>query len=329
MERGEITVKLPERNEEKKNFMNLRDEDLATLGSEELERIRKAKENLREIKKTDLEVKAMVTQEQMEERINEYMAAHGLSREDAEMLAKRDFGALRRSEVGPLNVQPNEDPVTKMLKEALADRLKVILFPEPGAGTPAGGPPGGPGGVGGQAAPPISEAIKAAKEHGVKTLYLPDGTILAINPSDTLGDELVKETMGWLKEKVPMLFSSGDKLSEGLLASQSPDIVRVGLEFRAAEKEAEAAQTLAQARVTMGKDIAAAIGMLFSPEGFKKAQEMIGGFREAVAEHGGLGGGPPMSNIGCDECHTINQVPQGAPTFTCKKCGTENAVTWE
>lgn len=306
--------------------MNLSDEELARLNPEELEEVRKAKENLREIKKADREVKVMMDQEQLEQRIEEYMQAKGLSREQAELLARQDFGLVGPSQLRPLFMQPPEDPITKALKDAIAERIH-LLFPQPGAGAGGGGATGGGPQTGAGQPADLSGAIKAAKEHGVKSLYLPDGTLLEINPSDTLGDELVKKTMDWLKDQVPSLFTGGGggKTSTELLSSGDPEIVKLGLEYRAKEEERKAAETLAQARTAMAQDVAAAIGLLLSPEGFKKAREAIRGIIEAARE----GRGTRTVLIACDECKTVNEVPEGKEVFSCNKCGAENEVSWE
>ncbi|MBA7660536.1 hypothetical protein ES703_68538 [subsurface metagenome] len=325
-----ITINLPERkNEEaKKNLLNLSDEDLATRSPEELERIRRSKENLREIKRTDREVREMVDQERLENRIQEYMVVKGLARDQAELLVKQEFGLLGSSQGGPVYVQPKEDPITEALKDLVKERIHMLFPPPPAPGA------GAPTGVGAQSN--IAETLKAAREHGVNSLYLPDGTLLQINRGDALGDQLVKETADWVRGKLPDLFGGGEgKPPTELMSSQNPEIVKLGLEYRAKDEERKAAEIMAKAKTEAMRDFAAAVGVALSPEGFEKVKGLLGGIRAgtrqggARAPAGGEGAARAPHRLGCRECGTFQEVAVGTPSFTCKKCGEENPVDWE
>ena len=319
-EARDITINLPERENQdrKKDLLNLSDEDLASLGPEELERVRKSKENLREIKRTDREVREMVNQEMMEARIQEYIEVKGLSYEQAELLVKQELGLLAAPHLGPLNVQPKEDPITEALRDLAKERIRMLFPPPPGSG--AGAPPAA------AAKSDIAEILKAAREHGVNSLYLPDGTLLQINRGDTLGDQLINETADWVRGKLPDLFGGGEgKPPNELMSSQNPEIVKLGLEYRAKDEERKAAEILAKAKTETAKEFAAAIGAALSPEGYEKVKGLLGGIRAGTRE----GGARAPHRLGCRECGTFQEVEVGAPSFTCKKCGEENPVDWE
>lgn len=273
----------------------------------------------------------MVQQEQLEQRIEEYMAAKGLSREQAELLAKQDFGLMGPSNVGPLFIQPPEDSLYKAFKEALSERIKDF-FPS-GADTK-----GGQRTETTEKGPDLSQALKTAKEQGVNSLFLPDGTRIEINPKDPLGDELVNEALTWVKGQLPSIFGggggAGGKVSGELLASENPEIVKLGLEYRGKQEERKAAEIIAKARTDTTREVATLLATMVSPEGYQKVKAM---FEEVTSRvRGGAEGADRTAEVGedkiglaCLNCHHVNMVQKGTPSFTCENCGAENEQDWE
>lgn len=318
----EIRVTLPERAPEKKILANLSDEDLAEKSPEELEAIRRAKENLAAIKRTDREVDEMVQQEQFEERVSAYMQSKGLSREQAELLARQEFGLVGPSQMPPVFMQQPEDPITKAVKEVLAERVKEIFA---AATAPRGGTDTGRR----ENATDMAQAIKAAKEQGVSGIYMPDGTLIQLKSADTFGDELVQQATDWIKGKMPDLLTPGTKTGEGLLSSQNPEIVKLGFEFMAKEEERKAAETVAKSRNETLQNMfllaLAAGGGEGVRERLQKLFEGIRGAREAPQQTDS----EKTILAPCPKCPAETPVVPGQKVFTCQGCGTENEIDWK
>ena len=296
---------------------------LAQMNPEQLEQVRRAKENLIEIMKADREVLAMMSEDQFEALVSRKMDETDLSREDAELLVKRDQGLLGRNR--PVFSPPAQSPLTKAFEEAAAERIKEVLFPK--------GDGGGDKGKG----PDLAETLKKAQDRGVQSLMLPDGTEISLNPKDTFGDELLQETLKWVKEKVPSLFKGegeGGGLSKDLLASENPEIVKLGLEFRAKEEETKAAGIMAKSKSDATMSIAALAATIISPEGYAKVKGMLDLLRMGKGVQGETPQDQPpptddnFTKLPCLKCNHTNIVPIGAPKFTCEECGTEQEQDW-
>ncbi|MBA7680512.1 hypothetical protein ES703_88829 [subsurface metagenome] len=166
---------------------------------------------------------------------------------------------------------------------------------------------------------------------------LPDGTEISLNPKDTFGDELLQETLKWVKEKVPSLFKGegeGGGLSKDLLASENPEIVKLGLEFRAKEEETKAAGIMAKSKSDATMSIAALAATIISPEGYAKVKGMLDLLRMGKGVQGETPQDQPpptddnFTKLPCLKCNHTNIVPIGAPKFTCEECGTEQEQDW-
>lgn len=293
---------------------------------EELEQVKKAKENLLEIMKADREVQAMLSEEQFEALISKKMEETDLTREDAELLVKRDQGLLGRSR--PVFSPPAEDPITKAVKELVAERIKDVLAP-------------GKGDVGDNKGkgPDLAQTLKMAKEQNVGSFMLPDGTFLNLNPKDPFGEELIKDTLNWGREKLQaMLKGGGGGGDTDLSTVQSPEMLKIILDDRAKTAEIEATKTIAQSK----NDALAALAMLgatlISPEGYAKVKGMVDlalgkvkqGQGETPAETAETPADDKFARLPClnPECKHVNIVQIGTRKHTCTECGAEQEQDW-
>ena len=355
-------MNLPNREREKKNLVNLSDEELAQLSPEELEEVKKAKANLLSIKKTDKEVDAMASQEEFQKAVQQVAEEHNLTMDEAEVIVKKKMGmgSGTTSDLAMLAqfFQPKENPMVDAINKAIADRIGGALFPERPPGGGDGNPPGG-----GQPNN-ITAAITHAKEAGVQSIYLPDGTqvMLQAKAEDgSIAKSIEDKIRGYLDsvitQRLPNVFSppadnkgTGAALPSGIL---DPQLARLFYEDKWKDRDREAEDARSKARDEVIGSIAASIGAGLSPEGFEKIKGMIKQGGPAGALSQGKQEGKPTGRmiravcwkcgkpfrydegeealcpycqanqkVQCPRCEAIF-TPTNAAELTCPKCGVE------
>ncbi len=342
-------------NREKKNLVNLSDEELAQLSPEELEEVKKAKANLLSIKKTDKEVDAMASQEKWEATVQQYAQEHNFSIEEAAEHLKKEMGLGKLSELTAMSqfFQPKENPMVDAINKAIADRIGQALFPER---PPGGGPSNPPGG--GQLNS-ITAAIANAKEAGVGSIYLPDGTQIMLQAKNEDSSSVTKSIEqkvrdyldGVVSERLPNMFNPPSNTGTNLPPGIDPGLARLVYEDKWKGEDRTAAGIRDKARDEVIASIAAAFGAALSPEGFEKIKQQIKQGGAAGASTKGKGeekSKAPMvkaacwkcrkpfrydpgeeaicpycranQNVQCPSCEAIF-TPTNATAITCPKCG--------
>jgi len=350
---------LPNRDKEKKNLVNLSDEELAQLSPEELEKVKQAKANLLSIKKTDKEVDAMASQEEWDAAVQQYAQEHNFSPQEAAEHLKKEMGGGKLGEMMSWAklFQPTEHPLVKAVNEAVAQRVAAgqPLFGAAVASGGQGNPPGG------EQPNNITAAITHAKEAGVESIYLPDGTM--VNLQAKAEDSTVKNieqkireyVNGVINQGLPNMFNprgnnnnTGAALPPGIV---DPGLARLFYEDKWKDRDREAEDARSTARDEVIGSIAASIGAALSPEGFEKIKQQIKQGRAAGALSQGKPGEKPAGRmiravcwkcgkpfrydegeeavcpycqanqkVQCPRCETIF-TPTNATEITCPKCG--------
>ena len=349
-------MNLPNREKEKKNLVNLSDEELAGLSPEELEEVKKAKANLLSIKKTDKEVDAMASQEEFQKAVQQVAEEHNLTMDEAEVIVKKKMGmgAGTTSDLAMMAqfFQPKENPMVDAINKAIADRIGGALFPARGG---EGNPPGG------EQPNNITAAITHAKEAGVQSIYLPDGTQLFLQARGE-GDSTVKNIEQKIREYVDDVVSKGlphmfnprggnNNTATNLPPGIDPAVAKLVYEDKWKDEDRKAEDARSKARDEVIGSIAASVGAALSPEGFEKIKQSIkqGGpagalsqgrqvekptgrmikavcwkcnkpFRYDEGEEALCPYCQANQKVQCPKCETIF-TPTNAAELTCPKCG--------
>jgi len=280
--------------ESKKNLANLSDEELAKLSPEEIEQARQAQQNLLAIKKATKEINAIDKEEQWKTTVEQYAKEHNFSVEEAAEHLRKDTGGDKLSSLLQMMkffqpAQPKENPVVEAIEEAVAARLKDILFPAPGTQGEQ------PGASSGNQPNPIATAVTQAKNAGVQSIFLPDGTQLFFKNqnssaiAETIETAVKEQLHKVISDTLLAILNPGRKRNSGggdnalslldpdlaKLKGLDPEIVKVYYENRNRELDRQAADARSQGRdeaVTAGF---ALLGALVSPEGFETARKKI------------------------------------------------------
>ena len=272
--------------EEKKSLANLSDAELAELSPEELEKYKRARENLLGIKKADREVRQMENQEQWGKQVQELAEKHGISVDEAEMLLKRRMGVERPSDFVAMMqmMQPKVSPIEQAIAravEARADQIVAGMLP----GQAAGG--AGQSGQGSSGQPnPIVGLLQEVKAAGVQSLYLPDGTVFNLTEGKKgeggIGDMVTKRVTSYvdslIEQNLPRLLPSDNKTGAGIDLGQlggDPALLRLWYEDKWKDEDRRATTARDEGRTAVWLEIAAFLASMFSPEGYEKVKKIL------------------------------------------------------
>jgi len=297
--RGPIEINLKDYlpGGKKENLLRLSDEELAQLTPEELEQVKTAQQNLLAIKKANKEVREMENEEQWKAVVEQYAKEHNFTIEEAAAhLQKEMSGDKLTSFFNMMRLfkpeTSKDNPMVAAIEKAVAERFTNILdiaFPTPKA------PGDQPRTSSGNQPNPIVAAINQAKDAGVQSIFLPDGTQLFLQGqnSDTLTAKIettvtehVKKVIG---DSLPAILNPGRNRDGGggdntlalldpelaNLKGVSPELLKVYYDHKARALERQAADARSQGRdeaVVAGFSL---LGALFSKEGFETARKTI------------------------------------------------------
>lgn len=305
-----------------------------------MEEAKRAKENLLAIKKVDKEVETMEDQKKWQETVQAFAQEHGLAIEEAERLVRERMGLSKPSDFTAFTqfmelMRPKQSPIEEALSKAFAARAEQVtnmMFPMPGMGPPGGSPPGG--------TPPknlLADAIHQAKQAGAQALYLPDGSIVKLGEgadersvAKTVEDQVTKFVTQVVDSKLPSLFSPppGGGTPPLVGGNIDPQLATLAYEDKWKEEDRKAEDVRAQARDQTIQGIAATVGAIFSPEGFKKMQKLL---QEGVKPPGAETGTgetkakPKMIRTTCWKCMRAFAYEEGEEAV-CPHCAVNQKV---
>ncbi len=234
----------------------------------------------------------MASQEEWEAAVQQYAQEHNFSLQEAAEHLKKEMGSGKLGELMSMATlfQPKENPMVDAINKAIADRIGGALFPPPPGGG-QGNPPGG-----GQPNN-ITAAITHAKEAGVQSIYLPDGTQVMLQPKaedGSIAKSIEDKIRGYLDsvitQRLPNVFNppadnkgKGAALPPGIV---DPQLARLFYEDKWKDKDREAEDVRSKARDEVIGSIAASVGAALSPEGFEKIKRSIqqGGVAGALSQ---------------------------------------------
>jgi DNA-directed RNA polymerase subunit RPC12/RpoP len=318
----------------KKSLAKLTDEELAQLSPEELEEARKVRENLLVIKQTTQEVESMENQKKWAAAVQYFADTHDVTVEEAEHILRQRAG-LERKALDPsafwatMGDKPNS--IEKALSDAIAANLPTIapiLF---------GHPPSDTGGKTAQSA--LTDALQQAKAFGAQSIYLPDGSVVKL-AEDGGGnqDAVVKSATSQIQkyvediitQRLPTLFSPQNTGLPQIGKDVSPEYAKLVLEDKWHDEDRKVADLAAERRDLTVRNIAAALGAIFSPEGFAKMQSLLktGPLGEAGA---GIQAGTEtakeakMLKVTCWKCLKLFPYEEGQDPV-CPYCGQAQKV---
>lgn len=329
--------------EGKKNLANLSDEDLANLSPEEMEEAKRARENLLAIKKVDKEVETMENQEKWQETVQAFAQEHGLSIEEAERLLRERMNLSKPSDFTAFMqfmqlMQPKQSPIDEALSRAFAARAEQManmMFPMPSGGTTEVNPPGGT-----QPNNPLADAIHQAKEAGAQSLYLPDGSMVKLGegadePSalKKIEEHVTNFVTDVVNSRLPSLFSppSGGGTPSLVGGNISPELAKLVYEDKWKDEDRKAADVRAQEHDKTIQSIAATVGAMLSPEGYKKMQKLLQegvklpGQSEAETGTGETKAKPKTIRTTCWKCMRAFPYEEGEEAV-CPYCGVNQKV---
>ena len=278
----------------------------------------------------------MASQEEWEAAVQQYAQEHNFSLEEAAEHLKKEMGVGKIGELMSWArlFQPEENPLVKAVNEAIAQRVA--------AGQPLFGPAvvqAGQGGApaGGGQPNNITTAITHAKEAGVQSIYLPDGTMVNLqaqgegNSAAKNIEQKIKEYVdGVVSNGLPNMFNppGGNNTVTNLPPGIDPTLAKLVYEDKWKEKDREAENIRSKARDETIAAIAASIGAGLSPEGFEKIKQMIqqGGAAGALSQgkQGGKLAGRMIRAV-CWKCGKPFRYDEGEEAV-CPYCGTDYKV---
>lgn len=250
------------------------------------------------IKKTDKEVDTMASQEEFQKLVHQVAQEHNLTLDEAEMLVKEKMG-MGSHVISDLAMmaqlfQPKENPLVGAINQAIAQRITAgqPLFGPAVVQAGQGGAPAG----GGQPSNNITTAITHAKEAGVQSIYLPDGTMVNLQAQGE-GNSAVKNIEQKIREYVDDVVSKGlpnmfnppggnSNTVTNLPPGIDPTLAKLFYEDKWKDRDREAEDARSKARDEVIGSIAASIGAALSPEGFEKIKQTIkqGGVAGALSQ---------------------------------------------
>lgn len=324
-------LNFPNREPEKKNLVNLSDEELAQLSTEELEEVKRAKENLLAIKKTTKEVDNMANQEKWAAAVQNFANEHGISAQEAENILKQRAGISTTTDFAALlaALRPEPSPIEQAISKVIAERAEKfasVLFP-----APAGG------GTAPQAA--LSEALGQARAAGAQSLYLPDGTLVNLgtvgnNQQDSIlksaREKIEKYVADTIDSRLPAVFNPQPQGTPLVDYSSNPEIAKLAFEDKWKDDDRKAQDAIALRRDGAIRDIAAMVGALLSPEGFAKVQKLLKqGLPGATSTEKKVGTEtkpePKMLKATCWKCMRVFPYEEGQDPV-CPYCGQAQKV---
>lgn len=270
----------------------------------------------------------MASQEEFQNVVQKYAQEHNLTVEEAEVLVKKKMGmgSGTSSDLAIMSqlFHPKENPMVDAINTAIAARIGQALFPE----RPPGGGPGNP--PGGMQPDAITAAIARAKEAGVGSLYLPDGTQIMLQPKNDDSSSITKSIEqkireyvdGAVSEGLPKIFNPLGNKGTDLPPSTDPAYARLFFEDKWKDKDREAAAIKDKARDEVIVSVAAAFGAALSPEGFDRIKQQIKQGGAAGASTKGKGeekSKAPMVKAACWKCRKPFRYDQGEEAI-CPYC---------
>jgi len=334
----------------KKNPLLMSDEEIATQTPDELDEVKRVYSNYRDIKSSQREVRVIEQEEMFERRVGEIMQAHGLPRQAAEILAKKEFGI--DDSPAPVGFSGGGGIGAQMRDFATA--VKAIqeigtVFSPQGNRPQTASPPAG------QTDAFFRAAQLAANKPQPSVLYGPNGQVIEFpgtgSPPQPLLEQVsdVTRTISSLMKASEEMRTTlgagggGPTLSPQVAQGMNPELLKVWLEHQARGEEREAQKEIAKMRSESTNNLTSLLLTALQPGGINKLKSIY----SSVTGRGGPEGGPaakiPLGDsttsaeappegttfkANCVDCGQQVDVAYGQEAFTCPNCQAECELVW-